>query len=265
MPPCSPRSNRSRVTSSTNSGTPPVRSATPSTTSLGSACRAASSATMSRTCWRSSGASESCRGASACPRAAGTPAAGRDDEQWRQRAALGDAAQDIERGRIGPMQIFERQHHRLNARARHHPIGQRRQLPAPQFLGRQSRRAFRRQRNVEERREQSGILRRVELDLRQRILQVREPLLGRYIGAAEALAAPFGDRVQRRVLQKLRAAPFDPGVRHLAQPGMKFLDQARFTQPRLADDQSPIARHPAAPAPSAASAWRFPRRGRRAA
>ena len=36
-PPCSPRSNRRRVTSSTNSGTPPVRSLTPSMMSLGSA------------------------------------------------------------------------------------------------------------------------------------------------------------------------------------------------------------------------------------
>ena len=78
----------------------------------------------------------------------------RQDEQRRQRAALGDAAQHIERRRIGPMQVFECQHHRLHARARHHPIGQRRQLPAAQFLGRQSRRAFLRQRNVEERREQ---------------------------------------------------------------------------------------------------------------
>ena len=58
MPPCSPLSNKSRVTSSTNSGTPPVRAATSSTTSFGSAWRAESSATMSRTCARSSGASE---------------------------------------------------------------------------------------------------------------------------------------------------------------------------------------------------------------
>jgi hypothetical protein len=53
-----PRSRRSRVTSSTNSGTPPVRAATASTMSLASACRAESSATMSRTCAQSSGASE---------------------------------------------------------------------------------------------------------------------------------------------------------------------------------------------------------------
>ena len=34
--------------------------------------------------------------------------------------------------------------------------------------------------------------------------------------AAKAQPAPFGDWVQRRVLQKLRGAPFDPGVRRLA-------------------------------------------------
>jgi glutathione S-transferase len=44
--PRSPRSSKSRVTSSTNSGTPPVRSVTPSITSFGSAWRAASSPTM---------------------------------------------------------------------------------------------------------------------------------------------------------------------------------------------------------------------------
>ena len=72
-----------------------------------------------------------------------------ENEQGRQRAAFGDAAQHIERGRIGPVHIFNRQHHRLSPRAGHHPIGQRRQLPAPQFLRRQSRCALRRQRNVQ--------------------------------------------------------------------------------------------------------------------
>ena len=43
--------------------------------------------------------------------------------------------------------------------------------------------------------------------------------------------------MQRRVLQELRAAPFDPGVRCVAQAGVKFLDQARFAESRLADDQ----------------------------
>src|SRR5271157_3202936 len=68
------------------------------------------------------------------------------------------------------------------------------------------------------------------------MLQVRETLLGGYVGAAEALAAPIGDRVQCRVLQKLRAAPFYPSVRHLAQPAMEFFDQAGFSQSRLAHD-----------------------------
>ena len=57
-PPCAPRSSSSRVTSSTNSGTPPVRSLTPSIISSESACRLAISPTMRRTCARSSGASE---------------------------------------------------------------------------------------------------------------------------------------------------------------------------------------------------------------
>ena len=126
-------------------------------------------------------------------------------------------------------------------RAGHHPVGQRRQLPAPQFLGRQSRRALLRQRNVEERREQGSVLRRVELDLRQRAFQLGKPPLRRHVGAAETLAAPFGDRMQRRVLQKLRAAPLDPGVRRVGEPGVKFLDQARFTEPRLADDHHQLA------------------------
>ena len=113
------------------------------------------------------------------------------------------------------MQVLERQHHRLRLGAGHHPIGQRRQLPAPKFLRRQSRHAFRGQRNIEERRQKGRILRRVELDLRQRALEVGKAPLRRNIGTAETLAAPFGDRMERRVLQKLRAAPFDPGVRRV--------------------------------------------------
>jgi hypothetical protein len=58
MPLSPPRSNKSRVTSSTNSGTPPVRLTTSSITSRESAWRAEISPTMSRTWTRSSGASE---------------------------------------------------------------------------------------------------------------------------------------------------------------------------------------------------------------
>src|SRR5262245_41080667 len=47
--------------------------------------------------------------------------------------------------------------------------------------------------------------------------------------------------MQRRVLQKLRAAPFDPGVRSVAQPSVKFLNEPRLADPRLADDQHQLA------------------------
>jgi hypothetical protein len=63
----------------------------------------------------------------------------RYNEQGCQRAAFGNTAQHVESGRIGPVQILECQHDGLNLCARQHPIGERRQLPATQLLGRQSR------------------------------------------------------------------------------------------------------------------------------
>jgi hypothetical protein len=66
----------------------------------------------------------------------------RNDEQRRKCTALGDAAKHVERGRIRPMQVLERQHQRLGLGARHHPVRQSRQLPPAQFLRRQSRNAF---------------------------------------------------------------------------------------------------------------------------
>src|SRR6516165_10562368 len=47
--------------------------------------------------------------------------------------------------------------------------------------------------------------------------------------------------MQRRVLQKLRAAPFDPGVRSVAQPRMEFLNEPRLADARLADDHDQLA------------------------
>jgi hypothetical protein len=55
-------------------------------------------------------------------------------------------------------------------------------------------------------------------------------------GTSVPLAAPFGTRAERRVLQ-LRTALFRPGVRRLAQPSMKFFDHAGLTGTRFADDQ----------------------------
>ena len=51
---------------------------------------------------------------------------GDENEQWSQRPTFGYAAQYIQRGRIGPMQVFYREHDRLDPRTGHHPVGQRR-------------------------------------------------------------------------------------------------------------------------------------------
>jgi hypothetical protein len=64
------------------------------------------------------------------------------------------------------MQVFKGQHDWLGARTSHNPIGKRSQLPVAQLLGRQNWPAFRRERNVEERREQGNVLDRIELDQR---------------------------------------------------------------------------------------------------
>ena len=157
------------------------------------------------------------------------------------RAALGEPRHEIERGRIGPVQILEGEHHRLRPRARQNPGRHRRQLPAPQFLGREFRPAVLRQRNVDQRREQGRVFGRVEADQPQSVLEVGEtPLVGR-VGAAKAQPAPFGERVQGRVLQELRGGPFDPGVRRLGEFCAELLDQARLADAGLADDLDELA------------------------
>ncbi len=66
------------------------------------------------------------------------------------------------------------------------------------------------QRNVDQRREQGRVFGRVKADQTQSVLEVGEtPLVGR-VGAAKAQSAPFGDRVQGRVLQELRRRPIRP-------------------------------------------------------
>jgi hypothetical protein len=76
-------------------------------------------------------------------------------------------------------------------------------LPAAQILGREHRRALFWQRDVHQRREQRRIFGGVEADQPKRILEVSDAASGGLI-RAEPLAAPFGDWVQRRILQQLR-------------------------------------------------------------
>ena len=133
----------------------------------------------------------------------------------KKLGALGERAQEIERGRIGPVQILEGEHDRLVSSASQNPGCHRRQLPAPQLVRREFRPAVLPQRNVDQRRDQRRILGRVEADQRQGVLEVGEtPLVGR-VGPAKAQSAPFGERVERRVLKELRCGSFDPGVRRL--------------------------------------------------
>ena len=135
-------------------------------------------------------------------------------EQWRMRAAIGQRTQQVERGWVGPMQVLESEDNRLRPRPSENPGGHRRQLSAPQLLGCEGGRALRRQGNVHERRKQGRVFGRVETDEPQRVLEICEALLGRNIHT-KALPAPFGDWMQRGVLQKLRSAPLAPGMRRL--------------------------------------------------
>ena len=172
-------------------------------------------------------------------------------KQRRLRAALGESLHQIERGRVGPVQILERERDRLRARPGEKPRDERRQLPAAQFLRRKLRRAVLRQRDVHQRRDQGRIFGGVEADQPKRVLEVGEAPVGRLI-RAEALAAPFGDRMQRRILQELRRRPFDKGVGRLAKRRAKLLDETRLADAGFADNECELARAIARPLPAPA-------------
>ena len=148
------------------------------------------------------------------------------------------------------MQVLEREHDRLSAGACERPRRDRRELAAAQLLRREFSRAAGRQRRVDHRREQRRIFGSVESHGRERRLKPGEALFPGDFGAAEAGATPFRDRIKRGVLQELRRGPFDPGVGRLREPGAELLDQPRFAQAGLADDQRklPLAAARAFPA-----------------
>ena len=85
------------------------------------------------------------------------------------------------------------------------------------------------------------MLGRVETDQPQCILEIGEAVAGGGVGVAETLAAPFGDRMQGRVLQKLRRRPFYKRVGRLAEPCAKLVDEPRFADAGLADDLHELA------------------------
>src|SRR5271169_2728060 len=100
------------------------------------------------------------------------------------------------------MQVLESKDNRLRPRPSQNPSGHRRQLPSSQFFRREMGRAARRERDVHERCEQRRMFGWVEADQTQRVFEVGEALLGWRI-RTKTEPPPFGDWMERRVLQKL--------------------------------------------------------------
>jgi hypothetical protein len=88
----------------------------------------------------------------------------------------------------------------LRAGARQQPSHHRGKLAATKFVWRQVRSGIRCKRDVKQRRKQGQKFCGVEFHLHQRELKVGATPLWRDFGAAKALLAPFGQRVQRGVL-----------------------------------------------------------------
>ena len=162
------------------------------------------------------------------------------------------------------MQVLEREHDRLRARARREPTRSAPPIacgavPPARVSSRAPRAAECRPAARAEARTRPGRDRSAE-----ECSQGRPGAARRASRAAEPLAAPFGDRVQRRILQQLRRRPFDPGVRRLAELRAKLLDEPRLADAGLADDEHELALASRAPAPSAGARGRAPPRARRA-
>ena len=163
-----------------------------------------------------------------------------DDQQWRLRPALGQRAYEIERSGVRPVQVLESEHDCLRPRGRQNPCRHRRQLPAAQLLWREFRCPVLWQEDIDQGREQRRTFGWIQADQPQCVFKVRETLFGRQV-RAEAVAAPFGDRMQRRILQQLRRRPFDPGVRRVGEFAAKLLDQTRLADAGLTDNQRELA------------------------
>src|SRR5271163_286861 len=81
---------------------------------------------------------------------------------------------------------------------------------------------------------------RVEADQSQRALEVGEAFFGRSI-RAKSQPLLLGERMERRVLEELRGAPFDPRMRRLRQARMELLNEARLAESGFADNQHELA------------------------
>ena len=139
------------------------------------------------------------------------------------------------------MQVLEGEHDRLRPRGRQNPRRHCRQLPAAQLLWREFRDAILGQGDIDQGCEQRRVFAWVEADQFQSVLEVGQALIGGQV-RGEALSAPFGDRMQGRILQQLRRRPLGPSMGRLAEAAVKLLHQPRLAQARLANDQRELAR-----------------------
>ena len=192
------------MTSSMNSGTPPVRSLTPSTTSLLSALRAELADHL-----RDLSAIEGAERDHAVVRAQapGRSELGprrRDDEE-RRLSRPRSARTWIRSREVGSAQCRSSKASTAGcerAPARNHAISAASCLRRSSSGGRLAARAG--GKGMSTRGATSGAYSAgVEADQPQRVLEVGEALVSGSVGAAETLASPFGDRVQRRILQQL--------------------------------------------------------------
>src|ERR1700722_13208187 len=155
------------------------------------------------------------------------------------------------------MQILESEDYWLRPRPRQNPGSHRRQLPPPKLFWREIGRAARRQNDVHERCKQRRMVCWGEASSPQRGFVVGEALYGRIL-RTETEPPPFGDWMERRVLQKRRGAPLAPGMRCLRQLRMELLDEPRLAEAGLAYDQHELAFARASALPAARQQDQFP-------
>jgi len=102
------------------------------------------------------------------------------------------------------LQVLHHSHYRLGSRPGHDPGDDSVELAAPELLGRKFWPSSLVRRDVEQWRKQRNALARIELQLRKRRFELGKAGVRCDVGASEPQPSPFGERMERRVLQELR-------------------------------------------------------------
>jgi len=137
------------------------------------------------------------------------------------------------------MQVFDRDHQRLDSCRSEGPSRNCRQQPFALLIRRHlQRRIFGRNRQIHQRRDQRHRL--AEIDCRQleRGFEAGETFVGALLAApAKGLLQHVLDRVERRVLVERYRRAFDPRMRRVRNLFAETLNEARLSNSRLAYDQ----------------------------